>query len=91
MKPAKKGDRQMIYAKALMIIRNATSGYSATEIREAACFVLGTLSASEDDILDASSALGYAETKGVRAVIPNAARCSDLDAHPFAGFDNGAR
>lgn len=75
----------MEYAQALMVIRNATSGYTAAKIREAAILVLGAFDASEEDFLDACNALGYADQIGVKAVIPSNARCGDLDNHPFSG------
>lgn len=60
------GETKMTYAQALMIVRNATSGYTATEIRAAAVHVAGSLDASEEDILDAGSALGYADQMNVK-------------------------
>lgn len=75
----------MTYAQALMIVRNATSGYTAAEIRKAAAYVVGTLDASEEDILDAGSALGYADQMNVKVSYAPGARCSDLDSHAFSG------
>jgi len=75
----------MTYAQALMIVRNATSGYTQAEIRKAAAFVLGTLDANEEDCLDAGSALGYADMMNVKATFAPGARCGDLDDHPFSG------
>jgi hypothetical protein len=49
----------MTYAQALMIVKNATC-YKQAEIQKAAAFILGTLSANEEDCLDAGNALGYA-------------------------------
>lgn len=74
----------MNYNQALMVIRNATSGYTADKIKEAAVYVLGTIDATEEDVWDANSALGYADQMHVKADIPRNARCSDLDDHPFS-------
>ena len=75
----------MTYAQALMIVRNATAGYTQSEIRKTATFVLGTLNANEEDCLDAGNALGYADMMSVRVVDMPGARCGDLDDHPFSG------
>lgn len=75
----------MNYNQALMIIRNATSGYTAGEIKTAAVFVLGTIDATEEDILDAGNALGYAEQMQVSASFSSNARGGDLNDHPFSG------
>lgn len=75
----------MTYAQALMIVRNATSGYKTEEIRKAASFILSTLDASEEDQLDAASALAYADQRNVRVSYSPGARCGELDDHPFSG------
>lgn len=75
----------MTYTQALMICRNSTSGYSAAQIREAAEIVLSSIDATEDDILDAGNAIGYAERSSYRVLYAHGARCSDLDDHPFSG------
>lgn len=74
----------MNYEQALRVVRNVTT-YESETIREAANVVLGTCHATEDEHLDAGSALGFVEDRNRRAVIPASARCSDLDAHPFSG------
>ena len=74
----------MNYAQALMIIRNATSGYNRETIKEAAAFVLGTLDANEEDCLTAGAALGYAEQMNVKVAFSPNVRCGNLDDHPFS-------
>jgi len=74
----------MTYDQALMVVRNAPC-YNKDEIEKAAALVLGTLDASEEDFLDAGSALGYADLIGVEVSFARGARCSDIDAHPFSG------
>jgi len=46
----------MTYAQALMIVRNPESGYPAEKIKEAAVFILGSLHAKQEDILQATTA-----------------------------------
>jgi hypothetical protein len=75
----------MTFTQALMIVRNATSGYSNDKIREAVAVVLGSLSATEEDVLDAGAAVGLLQDRARTVFYGPGARCSEIDDHAFSG------
>lgn len=70
----------MIYDQAKMIVKNAAAYRNAEQIRQAAVHILGTLDASEEDLLDATAALGLIDDRKRTAILPD-----DPNAHPFSG------
>lgn len=76
---------RMTYAQALMIVRNCASGYTAHRIKEAATLVLASLDASEEDVMDAGNAYGFADIMHREPSFSPGARRGDLNAHPFSG------
>lgn len=70
----------MTYDQALMITRNATA-YPSEKIREAAIFVLGTMDATDEDIWDASNALGLIDCRKRTVGLPRSHFDQHIPAH----------